>query len=191
MNATKQFRTNGVCAGFSVIELVIAVLIMGIIAAVAMSRLLEGDIYNATVVRDQLVSLARAAQQRALGHGDVALIVRPNGNDLDITTAEDFVDINTYTTLQFSRIDARSVTLRGDVNVIDSCGATPGTDALSNAAPMVIQYDELGDLRRGGVTSGAGYPVTATSAMRLCINGEAATSLCFSPAGYAYAGDCQ
>lgn len=164
---------------------------MGIISAVAMARLLEGDIYNAAVVRDQIVSLARASQQRALGRGDVALILRPNGNDLEITTAEAFVDVNNYTTLQFTAIDSRSVTLRADVNVTASCGSTPGTELLTNAAPMVIQYDELGDLRRGGVTSDSGYPVTVTSAMRICVNSDATASICLSPTGFAYVGDCE
>lgn len=178
-------------SGFSVIELVIAIVIVGIIAAVAMARLLDGDIYNAAVVRDQIVSLARSAQQQALGRSDVAMILRPSGNELEITTAEGFVDVNTYTPLQFSSIDSRSVTLSGDVNITASCGSTPGTDTLSNGSPMVIQFDELGDLLRGGVTSGVGYPVAASTAMRLCVNNQPEVSICFSPAGFAFVGDCE
>lgn len=178
-------------AGFSIVELVIAIVIMGIIAAVAMSRMLEGDVYNASVVRDQIVSLARAGQQRALGRTDVAIILRPNGSDLDITTAEAFVDINNYTALQSSSIDARSVALSADVNVTASCGSTPGADTLSNTDPFVLQFDALGDLRRGGVTTATGYPVNISSAARICINDDALSSICFSPAGYAYAGDCE
>lgn len=177
--------------GFSVVELVIAILIIGIISAVALSRLLEGGVYNAAVVRDQIVSLARSGHQRALGRSDVALIVRPNGGSLEVITAEGFVDANTFTTLQSSSIDARSVTVSGDVNITASCGATPGTDPLGNAAPMVIRYDELGDLWRGGVSGTVGYPVTVTTAMRLCVNNDPIVSICFSPAGFAYAGDCE
>lgn len=177
--------------GFSVIELVLAILIIGIISTVAMSRLLEGDTYNAAVVRDQIISLARAGHHRALGRTDVALILRPNGNDLEVITAEDFVDANDFTTLQSSSIDARSVTVKGDVNVTASCGLTSGTDLLGNAAPMVIQYNELGDLYRGGVTSAVGYPIAASTAMRLCINDDPIVSICFSPAGFAFAGDCE
>tara|TARA_R110002167_G_scaffold70453_4_gene198714 strand:+ start:24451 stop:25011 length:561 start_codon:yes stop_codon:yes gene_type:complete len=177
--------------GFSVIELVVAILIIGIIAAVAMSRLLEGDAYNASVVRDQIISLARSGHHRSLGRTDVALVIRPNGNNLEVITAEDFVDANDFTALQTATIDARSVTVSGDVNITDSCTTTPGTDQLSNAAPMVIQYDELGDLYRGGVTSAVGYPFSATTAIRLCVNNESFVSVCFSPAGFAFAGDCE
>ena len=178
-------------AGFSVIELVVAILIIGVLASVAMSRLLDGDAYNAAVVRDQIISLARSGHHRALGRTDVALILRPNGNDLEVITAEDFVDSNDFTALQSSSIDARSVTLRGDVNITASCGLTSGTDLLSNAAPMVIQYNELGDLYRGGVTSAVGYPIVASTAMRLCVNDDPIVSICFSPAGFAFAGDCE
>tara|TARA_R100001377_G_scaffold84265_1_gene67444 strand:- start:502 stop:1062 length:561 start_codon:yes stop_codon:yes gene_type:complete len=177
--------------GFSVIELVLAILIIGIIATVAMSRLLEGDTYNAAVVRDQIISLARSGHHRALGRSDVALILRPNGDELEVITAEAFVDANNFATLQSSSIDARSVTIAGDVNIIASCGASPGSHALSNAAPMVIQYNELGDLYRGGVISAVGYPLAASTAMRLCINNDPIVSICFSPAGFAYAGDCE
>ena len=177
--------------GFTVVELVLAIMIIGIISTFAFSRLLDGDVYNAAVVRDQLISLSRAAQQRALGRSDVAIIFRPNGNDLEIRTVEDFVDINTYTQMQFSSIDMRSVVMAGDVNITDSCSLTSGTDTLSNSSPMVIQFDELGNLYRGGVTTGAGYPVAVSTGIRLCLNDDPIMSICFSPAGFPFRGDCE
>lgn len=177
--------------GYSAIELVIVILIIGIISTVTVGRLLEGDTYNASVVRDQIVSLARSGHQRSLGRSDLALIVRPNGNKIEIITAEDFVDAQDFTSLQASLIDARSVVVSGDVNITASCEVTPGADVLSNATPMVIQFNELGDLYRGGVTSSSGYPIAATTAIRLCVNNDPLVSVCFSPAGFAYAGDCE
>jgi prepilin-type N-terminal cleavage/methylation domain-containing protein len=178
-------------SGFSMIELVIAIFIIGVISAVAMSRMLEGDIYNASVVRDQIITLARSTQQQALGRTDVALILRTSGDTLQLQTVEAFVDENTYTELQAATIDIRSVELAGDVNVTDSCGVTSGTDAIGNTEPMVIQFNELGDLFRGGVTSNAGYPITATDAMRICVNDDPLNSVCLSTAGFAFAGDCE
>ncbi len=177
--------------GFTMVELVIVIFLVGIISAVAMSRLLEGDIFNASVVRDQIISLARSTQQLALGRSDVALILRTNGDTLELQTVEDFVDENTFTELQSASVDIRSVELAGDVNVATSCSATPGTSAISNAAPMVIQFNELGDLFRGGVVGSVGYPITASTAMRICVNDDPLSSVCLSPAGFAYAGDCQ
>ena len=177
--------------GFSVIELVLAILIIGIISSVALSRLLEGDVYNAAVVRDQVLSLSRSAQQQALGRTDVAIIIRPNGNDLEIQTVEDFVDVNTFSQMQFSSLDMRSVVIAGDANVTASCSATPSTNIISNSSPMVIQFDALGDLYRGGVTTAPGYPVTVTTGMRLCVNDDPTVSICFSPAGFPFRGNCE
>lgn len=191
MSSAQIGNFQRVSRGFSVIELVIVILIIGVISTVAMSRLLDGDTYNASVVRDQVISLARSGHHRALGRTDVALILRPNGDNLEVTTAEDFVDANDYAVLQTSSIDARSVTVSGDVNISASCASTPGTNLLSNAAPMVIQYDELGDLYQGGVTSAVGYPFAASTAIRLCVNNDPIVSICFSPAGFAFAGDCE
>ena len=176
--------------GFTVIELVISILIMGILAAVAFSRMLDGDVYNASIVRDQVTSLARAASQKALGRTDVAMIIRPNAGDLEILTVEDFVDVSTYTQLQFSSIDMRSVAMAADVNVLTACDTVISTNVLSNANPLVIEYDELGNLRRGGATGAVGYPVTVTTGIRLCVNDNPATSICFSPAGFPVQGSC-
>mgnify|MGYP000653230195 CR=1 FL=1 len=155
-----------------------------------MSRLLEGDIFNASVVRDQLISLARSTQQQALGRSDVALIIRPNGDSLELKTVEDFVNVTTFTELQSATVDIRSVELAGDVNVTASCSATPGTNAIGNTTPMVIRFNELGDLLGGGVV-GSSYPSTASTAMRICVNDDPLNSVCLSPAGFAYAGDCE
>ena len=191
MSNTQMENTRFKSHGFTVVEIVIVILLIGIISTVAISRLLEGDTYNAAVVRDQIISLARAGHQRSLGRSNVALIIRPNGNNIELTTAADFVDANDYSSLQTSSIDARSVAVSGDVNITANCGVTPGTDLLTNASPMVIQFDELGDLYRGGVTGAVGYPFTVTTAVRLCINNDPIVSICFSPAGFAFPGGCE
>ncbi len=184
-------RTRRALAGFTVIELVITILIMGILAAVAFSRMLDGDVYNAAIVRDQVISLSRSSAQKALGRSDVAMIIQPNAGELEIRTVEDFVDVNTYTELQFSSIDMRSVSMAADVNVLDACDGVVSTNLLSNANPLVIEYDELGSLRRGGVTNAPGYPVTVSTGLRLCINNDPIVSICFSPTGYPSQGSCQ
>ncbi|MES3007214.1 MAG: type II secretion system protein [Pseudomonadota bacterium] len=177
--------------GFTIIELVITIMVIGILAAFAMSRLLGANVFNSTVVRDQIITLARSTQQQALGRSDVALILRPNADELQLLTVEDFVDINSYTELQSAVVGMSTVSLSGDVNITDSCGVTPGTDLIGNSEPMVVQFDELGDLFRGGVTDNAGYPVVATTAMRICVDDDPRVSICFSPAGLAFAGDCE
>jgi hypothetical protein len=52
---------------------------------------------------------------------------------------------------------------------------------------MTIAFGGLGDLRTSGVTGSTG---AITSAVRICINDSATMSVCVSPSGFAYAGDC-
>ncbi|MAO40174.1 MAG: hypothetical protein CMK70_08115 [Pseudohongiella sp.] len=171
-------------AGFTIIEAVVAIAFIGIIAAFAMSRILRSDTYNAIIVRDQVISLSRSAQQRSIGRSEVVLTLSPAGNNLDIQIEdEDGV-------IQRATLDLRGVTLTADVNELDSCTSTPGADALTTSNDLVLEFDELGDLLEGGVTGTAGYPATVTSGARLCINGDPARSVCWSASGYAYAGDC-
>jgi type II secretory pathway pseudopilin PulG len=171
-------------AGFTIIEAVIAIAFVGIIAALAMSRILSSDTYNAIIVRDQVISLSRSAQQRAIGRSDVVLILSPVGNNLEIQIEDE------NAVIQRATLDLRGVTLAADVNELDSCSGTPGTDAVTTSNDLVLEFDELGDLLEGGVTGTAGYPVTVTSGARLCINGDPARSVCWSASGYAYSGDC-
>lgn len=170
--------------GFTVIEIIVVIAVVGILAAMVMSRFLRSDAYNAIIARDQVVSMARAAQQKALGRDDIELTITPSGNNLDI-------DISDSTgSIQSASVDARNVAFSGDVDELDGCAVTAGTDAVTGAAPFVLRFDSLGDLQEGGVTGATGFPATISSGARLCINNTAVMSVCWSAAGYAYTGDC-
>ncbi|ALO45165.1 prepilin-type N-terminal cleavage/methylation domain-containing protein [Pseudohongiella spirulinae] len=171
-------------AGFSLVELVIVIVLVGIIAAVTLSRLLRSDTYDAIIARDQIVSLSRAAQQKALGRNDIELTITPSGNTLSINIEDSTGPV------QSAQFDSRNVSFSGDVNELDGCGVTPGADVVSGVAPFVLRYDSLGDLMEGGVTGAAGFPVGITRGARLCVNNDPAMSVCWSAAGYAYVGDC-
>jgi MSHA pilin protein MshC len=170
--------------GHTIIEAVIVIAVIGILSAVVISRLNRGDIYDAIIARDQIISLSRAAQQKALGRNDIELSITPSGNNLNIAIEDSSGPV------QSAQFDSRNVSFSGDVNQLNGCGVTPGTDAVSGAAPFVLRFDSLGDLMEGGVTGATGFPAAITDGARLCINNDAAMSVCWSAAGYAYAGDC-
>lgn len=170
--------------GFTVIETVIAIVLVGILSAVTISRFLQSDTYNPSIARDQIISLSRSAQQKAISRADVTLTIQPVGNQLEIRLADGDGEIESAT------VDNASLILRGDVNELDGCEVTDGVDLITNAAPFVLEYDELGDLLRGGVTGSTGYPVAVSTGARICLNADAAMSICWSAAGYAYIGDC-
>ena len=171
-------------SGFTVIEVVVAIILVGIVSAVAMSRMLRSDTYDPVVTRDQVISMSRSAQQKAIGRKDVALYIQPFGDELEIRIQDE------SGVVQRSRNSIRNVILTADVNNVASCANPAGTAIVSNATPLVIQYDLLGNILRGGVSGTPGYPQDITSAVRLCVNGDPVMSICWSPSGYAYTGNC-
>ncbi|MDT8427872.1 MAG: type II secretion system protein [Pseudomonadales bacterium] len=174
----------GSSRGFTLIELVITIVLIGIVSAVALSRMLTGDTFNAVIARDQIISLARAAQQKAIGRSDVVLLIQPEAGRLQLRIEVDGQSVTSAST------ELQSVSLRADVDVLDSCGTVAGTHAVGTAAPLRIEFGRLGDLVQGGVQGTAGFPQTVNTGMRVCVNGDPANSVCLSATGFAYAGDC-
>ncbi|HDZ09345.1 pilus assembly FimT family protein [Pseudohongiella sp.] len=170
--------------GFSIIELVIVVLLIGIVSAVAMARILRSDTYNPIIARDQLVSIARSAQQKAIGRTDVSLQIQPIGNNLQFRIEDDTGVVESID------VDLAEVIPSGDTNQLASCSVVGGASVISLSTPMVIYYNKLGDLLEGGVVGSPGYPQEVTSGARVCINNDPVMSVCLSAAGYAYVGDC-
>ncbi len=169
--------------GFTLVEIVITLVILGVVSAFAMSRFVGVNTFNAPAVRDQIVSIVRTAQQHAMGRPDVSVTITPSvsGDRVVIESNDDNGAINTY------QADLGDVTLSGDINTTASCGTTSGSQTISNSTPMTINFGELGDLAVSGVTGSTG---AVTSALRICVNNNPVNSVCVSPSGFAYAGDC-
>lgn len=167
----------------TIVELVLVIIIISIIGMVTMSRIIGGDSFNAIIVRDQIISLARTAQQNSLGRANVSMTITPNvgGDSVTIVTTDGGGNIESFA------VSLDSVSLSGDINDTDSCSVTSGVDAITNATPMTLTFGELGDLGVSGVTGSTG---AVTSALRICLNDTASESICVSPSGFAYAGDC-
>lgn len=181
MKRPVSFKNNG----FTFVEMVVVIALIGIIAAVTMSRVLRDDTYNAFLARDQITSLARSAQQRAIGRNDVFLEIESVGDNLNMSVSDGTGE------LQQATLSSRSLTLAADVNVTDSCGTTPGGTTVAGGAVFRLYYDELGNLLEGGVSTAGGYPITITDAARFCIDNDPTFSICWSDAGFPFVGDCR
>lgn len=174
---------TGSAQGFTLIELIVAIVLIGILSAVTFSRFLRSDTFNASINRDQIISSVRAAQQKVIGRSDVSLTLQPEGGQLQLIVEQDNTEV------QRSSAPLDGVSLSGDVNILDSCANTSGAYAITASNPMLLEFDSLGDLRRGGV-QGGDYPGPVVTGLRICVNNNPQYSVCVSKAGYAYAGDC-
>ena len=170
-------------SGFTVIEIVIVIVLVSIISAVALSRIIGGNTFSAFILRDQIISLTRTAQQSALGRSDVTLTITPSAS-LDTVTITTGYGAGP-TIINSVEFDLSPISITGSVNNTDSCSVTLGS-AITNAAPLIVRFDELGDLE----LSGFGAGTTVTDSVKICLDARPVDSVCISPAGFAYAGDC-
>lgn len=170
--------------GYTIVELVIALVLVGIISAVVFSRMLGSDAYDPSIARNAIISMARSAQQQAIGRSDVVLTMQPQGTALQLYVEDSNGE------LQRNEVSIDGVALSGDVNQLAGCDVTPGAHSITGSSAMVLEFDELGNLLRGGVEGSAGYPASITTGARLCVNENPRFSVCWSAAGFAYAGDC-
>lgn len=166
--------------GFTIIEVVVIVLILGIVSAFAMARILRGDTLDSAVVSDQLIAMTRLAQQKAIGRSDVQLRIEPEGGNL-VMTLNDISGV-----LETSTVAVAGVSVYADVNQQSSCSNPPLAGLISDGSPMILNFDRLGDLHSGGVVT----PVDVETGVRLCMSPDTSLSVCISKAGFAYRGDC-
>lgn len=73
-------RTRGATArGFTTVELVVVMMLMGLLAAVAMPRMTQRTVLQERGVQDQLRGMLRSSRQLAVTQGrDVCVLITPN-----------------------------------------------------------------------------------------------------------------
>jgi MSHA pilin protein MshC len=174
-------------SGFTLVEILSVLVIAGILVAVAMGRLIDGDSFNPSVAASQIISVSRNAQQSALGKSPVTLTITPSVSG-DTVTLRSAFGAGAATTIEQVELAGSGVSLTGDINNTASCESSSAS-AISNAAPMTIAFGELGNLASTTTVNGA-TGTAISSGLRICVNSSAAYSVCVSPSGYAYGGDC-
>ncbi len=182
-SAVKRTASPKTQLGVTLLELVIVISLFGIVGIVALSRTMGANTFNQLIARDQIISVARIAQNVRIGRAPVSFSITPNvgGDLLAISASHDGGVFSAVT------VNAADVVIRADINQSMSCAATDGATLVTNANPLVFTYDALGELGVSGVMGSTG---AVTSAARICINGDPAMSICVASSGYAYVGDC-
>lgn len=165
--------------GFTLVELIVVIVVLGVLAVTIISRMLGSDSFDAAVARDQLVSLVRASQQKALGRRDVSLTLQPAGDALQATLEALDADGDPLV------LDSRTIPARG-VGIgyaLDTASCLAGGLTVLNA-PLELRFEAPGNL-----VSVNGNPLP-DAGMRICLDENPALSLCISATGFAYTGSC-
>ncbi len=165
--------------GFTVVELVAVLLLLGILAATAMSRMVGSNAYAPALVSQQLIALGRLAQQTALSRQDasISLDVDQNAGDWRFRVLVD--DGSSVVTAHEERADLANTSLTVSNGALSA--------SLGPAASLRLVFDGVGDLAAGTVAAtvlntGSGVSVTAS--------GDSVSSVCIGSTGHAYRGNC-
>lgn len=167
-----QSAGNSHSKGFTLIELVIVLVILGILSVVIMPRFMSSSTFNPVVARDALITTARLARQSAMGRDNATL---------SVALADDawtFRASGGGQTLLQQSVAAGRVTIGAS-----SGGGCGGASPISGS--FQVRYDGYGNVAGHSGGGGPGNNV------RFCINNDPALSVCISPAGYAHAGSCR
>jgi prepilin-type N-terminal cleavage/methylation domain-containing protein len=170
-------------AGFTIIEVIVVIVLLGITGAVVVSRFFEPSTLGGVAARDGLIATIRAAQQFALGRSLVTVEIDNTGSDWIVTAKANAATIRTL------EISTRNLVLE-----TGSAGASGDTCATgfdtAVAADFELVFDSEGNLEEF-TNNGSTEAVNASfNGVRICVNDRVDQSMCVSPAGYAYAGNC-
>jgi len=157
--------------------------LLGIVGVVVIPRFLAPNAFNEAAAQDGLLATIRAAQQAAIGRATVTFKATSDGNDWTFAALSGATALRTFS-VPVSDVKLETGSAASSVN---TC-ATDFNTAVENDFTLAFKADgNLASFTNDGSTE----TVDATfNGVRVCLNDTVASSVCVSPAGYAYAGNC-
>ncbi len=166
MNNTFNKDVRGRLGGFTMIELIMVMVVIGILAASASGLFASKSTYVTFIAKDQLISMSLLAQQAALAQQKevIALCITQ--------TSDDWVFAVHKTNCSTSGTDIYVE------STVERESATLLQDALAFVSPQTFTYNESASLSAG-------------SNIQFLFIGDSDREVCLSSTGYAYSGVCQ
>lgn len=155
--------------GFTLIELITVIILLGILSAFAASRFPSSQSYSTAIITNQLIASLRLAQQTALSRSSVDSI---NHTQLDVTGGSDDwrLVVSSGSLTYDAQVGRDDEEIRFGSDLALSCSALA-------PAPLTVTFD------------GDGNRVPFEN-LRVCIDSATDIELCISSSGYAYEGSC-
>jgi len=162
--------------GFTIIELITVVVLLGILSMVAFSRFVRPSAFVPSIVAHGVVAETRLAQQRAASRRDavVTLTLDRSGTDWRFQHATDVDGI-----VRTELIGASNTALEAD--------SGPANGAVDAANPLILQFDSAGDILSVTIGAAAGDPSQGVS---ISLTGDSDREVCIYPTGYAVEETC-
>ena len=149
--------------GFTVVELVAIISIVGILVAIAVPRFFNNRSMEPIFARDSLVSIFRLGQQRAMSSANVDLFLDESLGEYVVAVRENGVNVESLLVTDVSLT-------AGDVSNYSSCSSLD--------VSREIDFDARGEIA-------SSFP----SGVQVCIDNE--NAICISAAGFSYFGQCE
>ena len=154
--------------GFTLIELITVIILLGILSAFAISRFPSSQGYSTTIIKNQLLASARLAQQTSLSRASSAVNVTLTVSEV---AGQWNLNVAGGSGINYSaQVERGSEQVRFGTSLVAACSALA-------AAPLTITFD------------GDGNQIPFQN-LRICIDSATDLELCISPSGYAYEGSC-
>lgn len=171
--------------GFTIIELVVVLVLIGIVSVVVIPRFMRPGTVEAIAARDGLLGAIRSAQQMALGRAQITFGIAKSRGTLIFTAAADDEVLRTF--------EISTSTLKLETGSAAASADTCASGAAFNTlvdTDFELVFDSLGNLAEFTNDGTTELVNAAFNGVRICVNDSVDMSVCVSPAGYAHAGNC-
>lgn len=149
--------------GFTMVELIVVMVLLGIVAAVGVPKLMGSNSFAPLALRDEIESGLRYAQKTAVGHRRLVCAAQPNPSSIVFSIASDRAAIVCNTAL-------------GNPINIGVLGSTRPTYSGNITAPVLFfQPDGTITKDGAGVTPAAGNIIITTEGTAYTIRIDGAT----------------
>jgi len=170
--------------GFSLVEFIMVIVLLGVVSAVVIPRFLTPDPFNAVAAQDGLLTVIRSAQQVALGRSNVTFQIEQGGGDWIFTSRAGSNIVQNF------EISATNISLETGSAAVSANNCSSVSGFNDPVVDLVLAFNGKGDLT-SFTNDGDLETVDASfNGVRICVNDTVENSVCVSPAGYAYAGNC-
>ena len=186
--------------GFTLVEIIVVIILLGILSAVAIPRFSNVSVYQQASLRSSILGSLKLAQKTALAQHASSVYWLLERSSLDQWRVRLLIDANTSDGVAPTDISPTQLQelIPGNIALSYNVSLTAGgsvTGTLAAGENLVVMYNQLGDMVRvkAGVvlTSEGSFPDSAQEVNSSLQFADSGSGFCLSLTGYTYASTCR